>query len=100
MGEGARGGPAPLGDDEANGVGLHRSVASLVDAMRDLLSNVRLPDLPNDADGDDSGDSEDDDEPQTWIKLFMSIALIALYIFGYILLFSVILIGIFYSMIT
>lgn len=51
------------GGEEAEGaaaarVDLTRSVTSLLDAMRDLFSNVRLqPDIPNDADVDE--DSED-----------------------------------------
>lgn len=40
---------------------LTRSVTSLLDAMRDLLSNIHLqPDVPNDADVDE--DSEDQEE--------------------------------------
>ncbi|CAH1169502.1 unnamed protein product [Phaedon cochleariae] len=39
---------------------LRSSVASLVDAMRDLLNNIR-PEVPNDADGEENDDSADDD---------------------------------------
>jgi hypothetical protein len=54
------------GEGEAEGavaarVDLTRSVTSLLDAMRDLLSNIHLqPDVPNDADVDE--DSEDQEE--------------------------------------
>lgn len=51
----------------ANGIELRHSVANLIDAMRDLLSNIRLPDVPNDADVDDSGDSESDEEHNNYL---------------------------------
>lgn len=41
---------------------LRRSVASLVGAMRDLLNNIRLPDIPNDADVDENDDDSDEDQ--------------------------------------
>lgn len=40
--------------------GLRRSVALLLDAMRDLLSNIHLPDVPGDGDVEDVDDVEDD----------------------------------------
>lgn len=46
---------------------LRRSVASLVGAMRDLLNNIRLPDVPNDADVDDDDDSDEDDEQNNYL---------------------------------
>lgn len=46
---------------------LRRSVASLVGAMRDLLSNIRLPDVPNDADVDENDDSDEDDEQNNYL---------------------------------
>lgn len=63
MEDGAVGG----GEETANGIELRQSVAVLVDAMRDLLSNIRLPDVPNDADVDDSGDSESDEEHNNYL---------------------------------
>ena len=36
-----------------------RSVASLLDAMRDLVSNIHLPDVPGDGDVEDDPDSDD-----------------------------------------
>lgn len=47
---------APAGS--LGGTDLRRSVTSLLDAMRDLLSNIHLPEIPRDGDGDD----EDSDE--------------------------------------
>ncbi|XP_071443869.1 ribosome quality control complex subunit TCF25 [Hetaerina americana] len=46
-------------------VDLHRSVTSLLDAMRDLLSNIHFPDVPHDGDvdDDDNDDSEEDNNP-------------------------------------
>lgn len=35
--------------------------------MRDLLSNIRLPDVPNEADVDENDDSEDDDEQNNYL---------------------------------
>lgn len=55
--DGAR---ALLGIENPDGGDLRRSVASLVDAMRDLLNNIR-PEVPNDADGEENDDSADDD---------------------------------------
>ncbi|VEN40375.1 unnamed protein product [Callosobruchus maculatus] len=50
-----------LVEDETNeGGDLRRSVANLVDAMRELLNNIR-PEVPNDADGEENDDSADDD---------------------------------------
>ncbi|KAG1661834.1 Death-associated inhibitor of apoptosis 2 [Nymphon striatum] len=54
--EGAAGGATPgIGND------LQRSVSSLIDAVRDLLSNLHLPEIPRDGDGDDE-DSDDERE--------------------------------------
>lgn len=39
---------------------LRRSVTSLLDAMRDLLSNIHLVDVPNEGDVDSSDDEHDD----------------------------------------
>ncbi|CAH1980387.1 unnamed protein product [Acanthoscelides obtectus] len=47
-------------DDNNEGGNLRRSVANLVDAMRELLNNIR-PEVPNDADGEENDDSADDD---------------------------------------
>lgn len=54
-------GARALPDDEPNSesVDLRRSVVSLVDAMRDLLNNIR-PEIPNDADVDENEDSDYD----------------------------------------
>lgn len=56
--EGARALPAEEGNEGV--ADLRRSVASLVGAMRDLLNNIRLPDIPNDADVDENDDSDED----------------------------------------
>lgn len=56
--EGAEGG----GDGEGNGVGdLRASVNSLLDAMRDLLSNLHLPEPPG-----NEADMSGDDEEHEW----------------------------------
>uniref|UniRef100_A0A0P4VSV4 Putative transcription factor 25 n=2 Tax=Rhodnius TaxID=13248 RepID=A0A0P4VSV4_9HEMI len=44
---------------EGSGVDLRRSVASLLDAMRDLLSNIHMSDVPGDGDIDDDPDSDE-----------------------------------------
>lgn len=44
-------------------VDFRRSVASLLDAMRDLVTNIHLPDVPGDGDAEDDPDS---DEGQPW----------------------------------
>ncbi|XP_014262295.2 transcription factor 25 [Cimex lectularius] len=43
---------------EGSGVDLRRSVTSLLDAMRDLLSNIHLPDVPGDGDVEDDPDTD------------------------------------------
>lgn len=52
----------PVGEGAGASVDLRRSVTSLLDAMRDLLSNIRLPDEPNHADVDENDSATDDDE--------------------------------------
>ncbi|KAG8224133.1 hypothetical protein J437_LFUL001827 [Ladona fulva] len=59
--EGAEGGANPDGSLTSR-VDLHRSVTSLLDAMRDLLSNT-FPDVPHDGDVDDD-DTEEENNPQ------------------------------------
>lgn len=40
---------------------LRNSLTSVVDAMRDFLSNIRVPEMPNDAEADvDENESTDD----------------------------------------
>lgn len=39
---------------------LRNSLTSVVDAMRDFLSNIRVPELPNDADVDENESTDDD----------------------------------------
>lgn len=39
---------------------LRNSLTSVVDAMRDFLTNIRVPELPNDADVDENDASSDD----------------------------------------
>ncbi|CAG9839620.1 unnamed protein product [Diabrotica balteata] len=51
----------PAGENNMELGDLRSSVASLVDAMRDLLSNIR-PEVPNDADAEENDDSADDDD--------------------------------------
>lgn len=57
--DGARALPPGLDNSEVGD--LRSSVASLVDAMRDLLNNIRL-EVPNDADAEGNDDSADDDD--------------------------------------
>lgn len=64
--DGARALP-DLNPDAPDGVDFRRSVASLVGAMRDLLNNIRMPDVPNDADVDDDDDSSEDDEHNNYL---------------------------------
>ncbi|KAK4877302.1 hypothetical protein RN001_009808 [Aquatica leii] len=61
---GARALPLNGGED---GNEFRQSVASLVGAMRDLLNNIRLPDVPNEADVDENDDSDDDDEQNNYL---------------------------------
>lgn len=53
--------------DTNDGSDLRRSVASLVGAMRDLLSNIRIPDVPNDADVDENDESDEEDEHNNYL---------------------------------
>lgn len=39
---------------------LRNSLTSVVDAMRDFLSNIRVPEMPNDADVDENESTDDD----------------------------------------
>lgn len=45
---------------------LRTSLNSIVDAMRDFLSNIRVPERPNDADVDENEESSDD-EPNDYL---------------------------------
>lgn len=45
---------------------LRHSLNSIVDAMRDFLTNIRVPERPNDADVDENESSEDD-EPNDYL---------------------------------
>lgn len=58
----AEDGARALPEDQQQDLTLRHSVTSLVAAMRDLLNNIRLPDVPNDADVDDNDDSDEDDQ--------------------------------------
>jgi hypothetical protein len=40
---------------------LRTSLTSIVDALRDFLTNIRVPERPNDADVDDDDGTEEDD---------------------------------------
>ncbi|KRT86721.1 hypothetical protein AMK59_2026 [Oryctes borbonicus] len=53
--------------ENSDGADLRRSVASLVGAMRDLLSNIRIPDVPNDADVDENDESDEEDEHNNYL---------------------------------
>lgn len=46
-------------------VELRHSLNSIVDAMRDFLTNIRVPERPNDADVDENESS--DDEPNDYL---------------------------------
>lgn len=35
--------------------------------MRDLLSNIRIPDVPNDADVDENDESDEEDEHNNYL---------------------------------
>lgn len=50
-----------MGEEGAEwaGVDLRRSVTSLLDAMRDLLSNIHMPDVPGDGDIEDADTDEE-----------------------------------------
>lgn len=58
----AEDGARALPEDQPQDLTLRHSVTSLVAAMRDLLNNIRLPDVPNDADVDENDDSDEDDQ--------------------------------------
>lgn len=49
--------------EEGSTADLRNSVASLVEAMRDLLSNIYLPEMPGDGDNEDDPDSDEQDAP-------------------------------------
>lgn len=48
---------------------LRNSLTTVVDAMRDFLTNIRVPELPNDADVDENESTDDEahDDYLTWI---------------------------------
>lgn len=52
-------------DSTQSFVELRTSLNSIVDAMRDFLTNVRVPERPNDADVDENESS--DDEPNDYL---------------------------------
>jgi len=56
--EGAEGGAG-------GGADLRNSVNSLLDAMRDLLGNLQLPEVPNEAE-DEASEGEDERDPREW----------------------------------
>ena len=58
---------SPAGADcgEGGGADLRKSVDSLLDAMRDLLGNLQLPEIPNEA-GDEASYGEEEREPREW----------------------------------
>jgi hypothetical protein len=58
---------APGGADGGAGGGadLRNSVNSLLDAMRDLLGNLQLPEVPNEA-GDEASEGEEERDPREW----------------------------------
>lgn len=47
------------------GADLRNSVNSLLDAMRDLLGNLQLPEVPNEAE-DEASDGEEERDPREW----------------------------------
>lgn len=61
-GEELEGAAAALETNMQSFVELRNSLNSIVDAMRDFLTNIRVPERPNDADVDEN-ESSDDDEP-------------------------------------
>lgn len=58
---------APAGADcgAGGGADLRKSVDSLLDAMRDLLGNLQLPEIPNEA-GDEASCGEEERDPREW----------------------------------
>lgn len=46
---------------EPNYFDLRNSLTNIVDAMRDFLTNIRVPERPNDADVDENESTDDDD---------------------------------------
>merc|ERR1712142_1368586 len=63
---------APVGAEGGVGAGgggggadLRNSVNSLLDAMRDLLGNLQLPEVPNEAE-DEASEGEEERDPREW----------------------------------
>ena len=58
---------APAGAEGGAGGGadLSNSVNNLLDAMRDLLGNFQLPEIPNEA-GDEASQGEEERDPREW----------------------------------
>lgn len=64
---GGGGGGGPAGEGAIAGLQAYtNSLNSIVDAMRDFLSDIRVLERPNDADVDDDG-STDEDEPNNYL---------------------------------
>ena len=65
--EGARALPERETLDNIEWNSLRLSIASLVGAMRDLLSNIQLPDMPNDADVDENDDDSEEEGQNNYL---------------------------------
>lgn len=64
----AAGAGAAAGDGAIAGLQAYtNSLNSIVDAMRDFLSDIRVLERPNDADVDDDDGSEDEDEQNNYL---------------------------------
>lgn len=67
-GAGAGAGAAAAGDGAIAGLQAYtNSLNSIVDAMRDFLSDIRVLERPNDADVDDDDGTEDEDEQNNYL---------------------------------
>merc|ERR1712098_794463 len=53
------------GDEAGQGADLRNSVNSLLDAMRDLLGNLQLPEVPNDGE-DEASEGEGERDAREW----------------------------------
>lgn len=51
----------------AYGAEIRSNVISLVNAMRELLNNIRVPDVPDDADVDENDDSDEDEGQNNYL---------------------------------
>lgn len=58
---------AETGDVNQPFIELRNSLTSVVDAMRNFLTNIRVPELGNDADDDSNENTDDQDHDQDYL---------------------------------